>query len=138
MKILIADDDNVSGILLKKFLEICGHNVIYWARDGEELVKSFKENIDNVELVITDIMMPETNGLEAAREIKKIKKDIVIVAVTCVEHGTYLTDKNGKYIPWTSCDLFLRKPIDTQSIRNIIQVVKEIHNGKDNSWKKKD
>ncbi len=66
--IYIADDDiNISNILQKQ-LESEGY-IVKSFFDGEELLKKFNEN--PADLIITDIMMPNMNGYELCREIRK-------------------------------------------------------------------
>ncbi len=69
MKILIADDDNVSLRVLEAHLEKAGHFVISCS-DGDAAQKAFQQE-RSVEIVILDWMMPGKNGLEVCRAIKE-------------------------------------------------------------------
>lgn len=78
-KILIADDEKRITELVADFLSAAGYEAIT-ACDGDVAVKIFKENPD-ISLVILDIMMPEMDGWQACREIRKIS-DVPILFLT--------------------------------------------------------
>jgi len=64
-RILIADDDQQVRVMLKMTLERAGYEVIE-AEDGNEAVKQFKSG--QPDLVVTDIVMPEKEGIETIME----------------------------------------------------------------------
>jgi CheY-like chemotaxis protein len=59
VEILVAEDDPVSGLLLKKLLGKQGHDVLF-AADGQKAWELFQKNKNR--LVIFDWMMPEMDG----------------------------------------------------------------------------
>jgi CheY-like chemotaxis protein len=76
--------------MLRTVLEDFGYNVLE-APDGNVGVQLFSEN--RVDLIITDIIMPDKEGLETIREIKKSSPDAKIIAISGgakVGPGTYL------------------------------------------------
>ena len=66
-KILIADDAKDIRELLRIMLEDAGFETIF-AKNGEEAVEKFEEDVD---LVILDIMMPKCNGIDACARIRE-------------------------------------------------------------------
>ena len=74
-KILIIDDEPHILLMLKKMLERVGYEIEI-ATSGIEGIKLFKES--GPDLVITDIIMPEKEGLETIREMRRIKSDLKI------------------------------------------------------------
>lgn len=76
--ILLAEDDAAVRRASKDMLEDAGYKVIE-SQDGEDAIKTFKENKDNIHLVILDVIMPKKNGKEVYEEIKKIRPDIKII-----------------------------------------------------------
>lgn len=76
-KILIAEDEENIRVLLRDFLEDAGYQVIE-AVDGMEAIDLFMEKND-FDLVITDIMMPNYNGYELCKEIRKSSKVPIIM-----------------------------------------------------------
>lgn len=76
MNILIAEDDAITLHRLRHFLEKWGHRVIAAENGMDALEKSLSENID---LVITDWLMPKMDGLELVRHLHGINKPYVYV-----------------------------------------------------------
>ncbi len=68
MKILIAEDDAVSRTILRRAVEKLGHECLA-AADGEEAWGLYKENPD-VDVIISDWMMPGVDGLELCRRVR--------------------------------------------------------------------
>ncbi len=68
-KIIVADDEQLIRKLVCDFLKRNGHQVLE-AENGAEAIKLFSNNPDT-ELLILDIMMPEIDGWEVCREIRK-------------------------------------------------------------------
>ena len=68
-KIIIADDEQLIRRLVCDFLKRNGH-ITLEAENGAQALKLFNEN-PNVDLLILDIMMPEVDGWEVTREIRK-------------------------------------------------------------------
>jgi len=78
-KILIIDDESQIRAMLRQMLELEGFEVMD-AHDGQEGIKLFHEN--PADLIITDIFMPEKEGLETIRELKKGYPDVKIIAIS--------------------------------------------------------
>jgi len=78
-KILIIDDEVHILLMLKKMLERAGYEVDI-ASNGSEGLELFRR--DQPDLVITDIIMPEKEGLETIREMKKEQSDLKILAMS--------------------------------------------------------
>ncbi len=78
-RILLAEDDNNLGTLLRNYLQAKSYDA-FLCVNGKEALESFKRNEYN--LCIIDIMMPEMDGLTLAREIKKVKPGIPFIFLT--------------------------------------------------------
>ncbi|WP_319475572.1 response regulator [Marispirochaeta aestuarii] len=78
-KILVAEDHEVNQILFRTILENDGYTVSV-ASNGKEAV-AFAEQ-DSFDLIFMDVQMPEMNGYEATREIRKAGIETPIIAVT--------------------------------------------------------
>jgi DNA-binding NtrC family response regulator len=77
--ILVIDDEIQMRELLKKYLTRAGYEVIV-AADGEEGIRCFHQN--PADLVITDLIMPEKEGLECIAEFKKMAPGIKVIAIS--------------------------------------------------------
>src|SRR5450755_2450414 len=84
MKILFAEDDAVSRVILTARLKKMGHDVIV-AGDGIEAWDAFRT--EKPQLVITDWMMPNLDGLELCRRIRARmeEKYVYIIMLTARE-----------------------------------------------------
>lgn len=69
-KILIADDEERILTLLADFFNMADFDVLS-ARDGAEALTIFRDHKDTLSLAILDIMMPEVDGWQVCREIRK-------------------------------------------------------------------
>jgi two-component system cell cycle response regulator len=85
MKILLADDDHVSRLLMKRMLQSSGYDVVT-AENGREALQQLLED-DSPRLALLDWMMPELDGLDVCREIRALrnKSYIYIVLLTARE-----------------------------------------------------
>ncbi len=77
--ILIVDDDESIRVVIRKGMELAGHTVAE-AVDGDEGMSAFTH--ESPDLVITDIMMPGTYGLQLIRNLHRQAPDVPIIAIT--------------------------------------------------------
>ena len=77
--ILIIDDDHQFRTMLRQMIEKDGYEVIE-ASDGKEGIKLYRKN--PTDLIITDLIMPEKDGIETIQELKKDFPDIKIIAIS--------------------------------------------------------
>jgi len=78
-KVLVVDDDGAMRRLLRRILEAAGH-VVVEAEDGRQGVKSF--HAEAPDLVITDVVMPEQEGIQTIRDIRASGSKIGIIAMS--------------------------------------------------------
>ncbi len=87
-KILIVDDHKINIIALKNKIEKCLPLMICdVANGGREAITKVENN--NYHLIIMDIQMPDIDGIEASKKIKKINKDVPIIAATSLSYETF-------------------------------------------------
>ncbi len=78
-RILVIDDEEFARSTVRKYLESAGHSVIE-ARDGDEGLAL--QNEDPCAVVITDIIMPEKEGLETIMALRRSDPDLPIIAIS--------------------------------------------------------
>lgn len=78
--ILVTDDSQSIRSFIRGLLEEANYNVVE-ASDGEEGIEVFK-NSGNIDLIITDIYMPEKSGLELVVELREENKDLKIIVLS--------------------------------------------------------
>lgn len=77
--ILVVDDEEVMRELVKDLLEDEGYDVLT-ASDGNEALEMFKKN--RVDVVLTDLIMPNKDGEEEILELRKISPDVKIIVMS--------------------------------------------------------
>ena len=102
---LIAEDDPSNYYLLQENLK--KYNVkILWAKNGNEAVEMFKENQDDINIVLMDVQMPELNGYDATRRIKEIDPNVPVIAQTA-----YALAGEREASMRAGCDDYISKPL---------------------------
>lgn len=76
--IFLVDDENIIRITGKAVLEDLGYNVTTF-ENGFDAIESYKELKDEIDLVITDMIMPKISGKELFYKLKEINKDCKII-----------------------------------------------------------
>ncbi len=114
LKILIAEDDEVSSELLSVIVSEISHEFIK-ASNGTEAVEICRNNPD-IDVILMDIQMPEINGYEATRQIRKFNKDVIIIAQTA--YG--LTGDREKSLD-AGCNDYITKPINKPKLDSLIK-----------------
>lgn len=114
MKTLIAEDDASSRILLHGFLSRYGEcDIAINGKQAVQVVRAAREDHKKYDLVCMDLRMPEMDGQEAMREIRKqeaiagiYSKRVKIIVTTGLKDGANVTEAlQGQ------CDAYLLKPV---------------------------
>jgi len=111
--ILIADDIHINFLLLEAIMEKTNVKLI-WAKNGQEAVEKCHAH-EFIDLILMDIEMPVMNGIQAAREIKKFRESIPIIAQTAF--AAYF-DENE--ILQAGCSQVISKPLMSEYILNTV------------------
>lgn len=106
-KVLIVEDDPSSKLYLNKIMERTGAGLLN-AGDGKEAVDLVIDNPD-IDAVLMDLQLPVMDGYTAAKKIKELRKEIVIIAQTA--YGLF---SDQKKILDSGFDDFIIKPIYSQ------------------------
>ncbi len=114
LKVLVAEDDNISFLLIKQLLSSFQMKVLR-AKNGKEAVEQFRENTDFA-LILMDIKMPVMNGIDATRAIRKINKDIPIIAQTA-----FTLSGDREIVMDAGCTAFISKPINKENLLHLVE-----------------
>ena len=128
-KIVVVDDDDIVLSTLKMLLELEGFENVTYFNKPQEAIEYLKEN--KPDLVLSDFVMPEMNGIEFLTEAKKLYTDVSMILLTGYadkENAIKAINTVGiyKYIekPWDNTDLIM-------SIKNGIErsnLISELNN----------
>ena len=77
--ILVADDEELARFTIREILEAEGHTVVE-AKNGVEAIALFNKN--PTDLIITDIIMPDKEGIETIIELKRDHPEVKIIAIS--------------------------------------------------------
>ncbi|RTY74612.1 ATP-binding protein [Flavobacterium sp. LS1R10] len=114
--ILIAEDDTINFLLLKKIIESKNHTVLR-AFNGQEAVTICSENPD-ISLVFMDIKMPILSGYEAFEKIKLIKPGLPVIAQTA-----YSSAEEREKIVQCGFNDYITKPLDKEKVFALLDVI---------------
>jgi DNA-binding response OmpR family regulator len=115
IQILLAEDDNNLGFVVKDNLKSKGYNVTL-CEDGEIALKTFASN--GFDICILDVMMPKKDGFEVASTIREINQDVPIVFLTA---KNMQVDKVKGFM--LGADDYITKPFDFQELTLRIEAI---------------
>ena len=122
MRLLIVDDEVPILESLKAALRPTGYECVAMEKP-REAVEAFKR--DGFDVVITDFMMPEMNGIELLKAVKTYKPDanvIILTGYADIENAIAAVN-NGAYA-------FFRKPLDFRDFMNTLRKLEDQISGK--------
>jgi CheY-like chemotaxis protein len=111
-KILYVDDDKPSRCLMEIIIEEMGHTLAM-VSTGEEAVEKIKT--EKFDLIIMDIRLPSMNGYDTTRTIRRMNKEIPIIAFTA-----HVMDWVPQKCKDAGMDGFLSKPLDIDTLKKTI------------------
>ncbi|MDD3716032.1 MAG: response regulator [Candidatus Marinimicrobia bacterium] len=109
IKILIAEDDQVSFAYLNELLRHWNAQIVQ-AQNGIQALDAVRQDPD-IALALIDIKMPLMSGYDAAREIRKLRSDLPLIAQTA-----YALNEERIHILEAGFDDYLTKPIRREEL----------------------
>lgn len=120
LRVLLSEDNEVNQQIAIELLAEQGI-IVDAANNGKEAVDRVKNDKEKYDLILMDLQMPEMDGFEATKEIRKIISDIPIIAMTA---RTMLEEKEKCY--QAGMNDHIAKPIDPQILfRTIMRWIPE-------------
>ena len=114
MKILIAEDDEISDSLISAMVDKYSYEVLH-VNTGDEAIHACRNNPD-IDLVLMDINIPGMDGFEATRQIRQFNNDVVIIAQTAfsLKFDRVMAIEAG-------CNDYINKPISNSELKGLIR-----------------
>jgi PAS domain S-box-containing protein len=117
--ILIVDDDDSIRRLLRYSLTSDGYAVME-AGNGRQAMQQITQNAD-IDLMITDLVMPEQEGIETIRMVRKVRPDLKVIAMSGAAGGSYLGSAT-----MLGASASLQKPFSTgELLRTVRDVLRD-------------
>ena len=116
--VLYVEDDNTIREQMVPVIEKL-FKKLFVANDGEKGLEIYKLNQTNIDIIVTDINMPNMNGLEMISEINKINNSIPIIVTTAHTDSDFLLEAIDKNV-----DKYMPKPIQIKELT--VNIVNEV------------
>ena len=115
--ILVVDDDFDIANTIKLWLQRYGFRA-YEFTDPVQALEYFHEKMEGINLVLSDIRMPQMNGYELVIKIKTLKPKIKIILMSAFE---IREGELSRVLPSIKIDGLISKPI---SLKNLVEIIK--------------
>jgi CheY-like chemotaxis protein len=114
--ILIVDDESDIVEPIKRWLQKKGLN-IHAFTDPLAALEYFKNHSNSVDIVLSDIRMPQMNGYELASRIKNLRSEVRVILMSAFEinHADM-----ARMLPDTKIDSLVSKPISLKSLTKVL------------------
>ncbi len=122
--VLIVDDEEMDRLLERRIVEDAGHTP-FFANDGEAALKIYKEN--DIAVVITDLRMPNVDGLQLIRELLALDAGAAIIAVSGAADQLEMAEEYGALSA-------LIKPVERDKLIETVQEALENLPRGDDAW----
>lgn len=122
LNLLVAEDEVASSLYLKTILNKYVSGDVTMAKDGKIAWEYFQNNRDKIDVVITDINMPNLDGIELSKLIREVDDKIPIVITTALDNNSFL-----KIAIELGIYQYIIKPVQS---KNIEQVLLDIYHRK--------
>jgi CheY-like chemotaxis protein len=115
--ILLVEDEELLIEMVSLMLESKGYTVLC-ARDGQKAIDLYRENKDKIDLVLTDMGLPELTGIDEFRKLKEINPNLKAVFAS----GFFDPDVKSELLK-AGAKGFIQKPYEAD---DILRIVREI------------
>ena len=111
--LLYVEDDDVIRVELSQLLSNF-FSMVHVAKNGKEGLRTFLENQDEIDLILTDLNMPELNGIEMIKKIRTIDNKIPIIFATAHSDSEFLAEAIKLRV-----QEYIVKPIDVRYLLSL-------------------
>ena len=121
IKILVAEDNKVNQQVILRMLKLEKITDVAVAEDGVQAVEQVRTSLDPSSdsafcFIFMDIQMPNMDGIEATKEIRKLGFEASIVALTAFDHET-----NREACSNAGMNDFVGKPLKRRALRDVLE-----------------
>jgi len=120
--ILLVDDEDMIIDVGKEMLKTLGYKVLA-ADSGKEAIEIYQKNVNDIDMVVLDMIMPDMGGGETFDRLKEINPDIKLLL-----SSGYSINGQAREILERGCNSFVQKPFD---MKQLSQKLREVLNSGD-------
>jgi DNA-binding NtrC family response regulator len=116
-RILIVDDESMLVQIMERTLAAQGYTVMSFT-ESKEAYQQFLDHTDEIDLIITDMTMPNYTGAELAKDVLAIRPQMPIIL--CTGYSEYFGEEQAKSLGIRE---FVAKPLGKTALVNIVRNV---------------
>ncbi|MBW2471685.1 MAG: PAS domain S-box protein [Deltaproteobacteria bacterium] len=117
--VLLVDDEDMIIDVGTRMLKKLGYKV-FAARDGKEAIAVFKKHLEEIDVIVLDMIMPQMGGGETYDQIKKIKPGVKVL----LSSGYSITGQASEILN-RGCNGFIQKPFNLQNLSQNLRAILE-------------
>lgn len=127
--ILVAEDNPVNQMVVQGFLKKRGYGVRL-VTNGLAAVSEYQRDPAAIQLILMDCEMPEMDGFEATRQIRRLERQHSLPAVPIIALTAHILDEHRQHGISAGMDDFLGKPLDSAKLYSTLEsyLYKPAHN----------
>ncbi|HEX5842800.1 MAG TPA: 7TM diverse intracellular signaling domain-containing protein [Pseudomonas sp.] len=118
--ILVAEDNPVNQLVVQGFLKKRGYNVRL-VTNGLAAVNEYQRDPSATQLILMDCEMPEMDGFEATRQIRRLERLHKLAAVPIVALTAHILDEHRQHGSEVGMNDFLGKPLDSAKLYSTLE-----------------
>jgi CheY-like chemotaxis protein len=112
-RVLVVDDDAGVRDVVRSMLESAGYQVVV-AENGKEAMKLLET--ERADLILTDLVMPEQEGIETIKTLRREYPDLKVIAMSGAFGGDYL-----RIAAYLGAHATLAKPIQMNTLLRLVE-----------------
>jgi two-component system cell cycle sensor histidine kinase/response regulator CckA len=117
--VLLAEDEPIVRNLLQQLLHSWGYRV-FTARNGREAMEIAEEHKGQIDLLVSDVTMPEMEGPELAEKLKAKRPKLQVILLSGYSHTRIVLQRGWK---------FIQKPFKPQELKAAVEDSLKLNSG---------
>ncbi len=118
--ILVAEDNPVNQLVVQGFLKKRGYNVRL-VTNGLAALNEYQRDPNATQLILMDCEMPEMDGFEATRQIRRLERQYNLPAVPIIALTAHILDEHRQHGADSGMNDFLGKPLDSAKLYSTLE-----------------
>jgi CheY-like chemotaxis protein len=120
LRILLAEDNPINLRVARNIVKKLGHES-YGVGNGREVLKRLEENPNVFDIILMDVQMPEMNGLDATREIRRKDSEVLQHNIPIIALTANAFEQSRIDIKEAGMDEFIPKPLKPELLHNMLK-----------------